>query len=356
MKVKLHIINKGTTVPASYGKKNETILKTLTLQKFLTITCSGKLWNLCSIFYVDKIYSENLEVAETFNAFFSNIVKKISISLGQELPTEEDHIEDPVLRIIERFKKHASVVAIFENHKDSTFSFRHVSLDEITKEIKRLDAKKACQDTDIPTKVIKNNSDIFADFFFLNLNNCITSSVFPSNLKNAEITPVHKKDSKNTESNYRPVSILLNILRIYEKCIFPQISNPFEKVLRRYQFGFRKGHSTQQCLLVMIEKWRQSLDKGGHYGPLVTDLSKAFGCLSYDLLIAKLHAYGFDIPALRLLHNYLTNRNQRVKIDSTFSSWGEMLFGVPQGSVLGPLLFNIFFTWSISFHKRYWYC
>ena len=92
----------------------------------------------------------------------------------------------------------------------------------------------------------------------------------------------------------------------------------------------------------MIEKWRQSFDKTGHYGALLTDSSKAFDCLSHDLLIAKLHAYGFDIPALRLLHNYLTNRNQCVKINSTFSFGEEILFGVPQGSVLGQLLFNIF--------------
>ena len=109
--------------------------------------------------------------------------------------------------------------------------------------MKRLDVKKACQDTNIATKVIKNNSDIFADFFFLNLNNCITSSVFPSNLKNAEITPVYKKDLKNIESNYRPYSILSNISKIYKKCIFYQITNYFEKILSRYQFGFR----TQQC-------------------------------------------------------------------------------------------------------------
>ena len=121
----------------------------------------------------DKILSENLEVAESFNAFFSNIVKKMNMSLDQELLIEADHIEDPVLRIMESLKKHPSLVAISENHKDSAFSFRHVSLEKITKEIKGLDAKKACQDTDIPTKVIKNSSDIFADFFFLNLNNCI---------------------------------------------------------------------------------------------------------------------------------------------------------------------------------------
>ena len=92
----------------------------------------------------------------------------MNISLGQELLTEEDHIKDPVLRIIERFKKHPSVVAIFENHKDSAFSF----FDEIIKEIKRLDVKKACQDTDIPTKVI-SFFYLFEDFFFLNLYNCI---------------------------------------------------------------------------------------------------------------------------------------------------------------------------------------
>ena len=89
--------------------------------------------------------------AEIFNVFFWNIVKEMNISLGQEHLTETDHIEDPVLRSIERFKKHPSVVAIFENHKDNVFSFRHVSLDEITKEIKRLDVKKACQNTDIAT-------------------------------------------------------------------------------------------------------------------------------------------------------------------------------------------------------------
>ena len=199
----------------------------------------------------------------------------MNIPLGQQFLTEVDHIDNPALRIIERFKKHPSVVAIFENHTDSVISFRHKSLDEITKEIKRLDVKKACQDTDILTKVIKNNNDIFADFFFLNY--CIALSVFTSNFKNVEIAPEHKKDSKNTESNYRLVSILSNLSKIYDKCISSQISNHLEKILSRYQFGFRR-HNTQQYLLVMIEKWWQSLDKGGHYGALLKNLSKAFDC------------------------------------------------------------------------------
>ena len=87
----------------------------------------------------------------------------------------------------------------------------------------------------------------------------------------------------------------------------------------------------------MIEKWRESLDQGGAYGALLTDLSKAFDCLPHDLLIAKLHAYGLDIKSLKLMFSYLTNRKQRVKINGTYSSWSEILFGVPQGSILGPL-------------------
>ena len=105
---------------------------------------------------------------------------------------------------------------------------------------------KACQDTDIATKAIKNNSDIYADFFFLNHRNCIALLVFSSNLKNADITLANKKDWKSSESSYKPVSIFANIYKIHEKCIFSQISNYFEKILSRYQFGFRKGCGTQQ--------------------------------------------------------------------------------------------------------------
>ena len=92
----------------------------------------------------------------------------------------------------------------------------------------------------------------------------------------------------------------------------------------------------------VLEKWRISLDKKGFGGAILMDLSKAFDTLNHELLIAKLHAYGFDINALRLMKSYLSNRWQRTKINTSFSSWSELISGVPQGSVLGPLLFNMY--------------
>ena len=165
--------------------------------------------------------------------------------------------------------------------------------------------------------------------------------MLPPDLKLADVTPVYKNKSKNSKDNYRPVSILSNISKIYERCLYDQIQVFFDSILSKYQCGFRRGYSAQHCLITLIEKWKKSADNGGAFGALFTHLSKAFDCLSHELLIAKLGVYGFDKNALKLVNSYLSNRKQRVIINDKYSSWSEISFGVPQVSVLGPLLFNI---------------
>ena len=100
----------------------------------------------------------------------------------------------------------------------------------------------------------------------------------------------------------------------------------------------------KDCLLAILENWKNEVDKGKVFVALLNDLSKAFDCLSHELIIAKSNAYGFSLSALKLVHNYLSKRQQRTKINQSYRSWEDILFGVPQGSILGPILFNIFIS------------
>jgi len=132
------------------------------------------------------------------------------------------------------------------------------------------------------------NCNIISPFITNLLNDSKSNSEFPSSLKLAGITPTHKKDERTTKSNYRPVSILPPVSKMFERNMYDQIYYYIDKFLSPFLFGFRKGYSTQYCLMVMINKWNQAMDKGNFAGSLLTDLSKAFDCLNHELLIAKL--------------------------------------------------------------------
>ena len=162
-----------------------------------------------------------------------------------------------------------------------------------------------------------------------------------------------QKSKKYLKENYRPVSILPIFSEVFEGSILAKMSSFFDNFLSKQQCGFCKCHTkgTQQCLLVLLEKWKQAIDSGQMFGALLTDLSKAFHCLDHELLIAKLNPYSFRLPALKLFHDYLLNRKKKTKVNRTYSSWLEIVFDVPQCSILGLLLFNIFladlfFIWN----------
>ena len=170
------------------------------------------------------------------------------------------------------------------------------------------------------------------------------SSYFQSNLEHADITPIlKKKDSENVE-NYSPVSILPVLSKVYERCMYDQMYAYLNKTLSKRQCDFRQGYSTHHCLLIMTEKWRQCLDKGWISGALLTDLSKAFDCLLINLLNDKLAAYGFVYYTLVFIQSYLSERQQRTNVNNAYSTYSDLLYGVPQGSILGPLLFNIYIS------------
>ena len=140
----------------------------------------------------------------------------------------------------------------------------------------------------------------------------MNKGVFPDKLKQADIKSIYKKESRNEKENYRPVSILPNLSKFFESCMYDVCH--FDKLMSKYHCRFRKGFSTQQCLLAMIDKLRKSLDSGegevwgiGASAAYLTDLSKTFDCLPHDLRIAKLHAYGIKKESLNLF-SYLKNR------------------------------------------------
>ena len=162
----------------------------------------------------DTTFSEENEIAEIFRSYFDGIVDGLNI---KRCEISKDH-SDPILNAIKTFEKHPSILKIKKLNSGCRFSFKNVSLEDVKKVTRGLDITKASQLLDIPTKIIKQNADIFSEFFFVNINHSISNSTFPEQLKWADVKPVFKKNSRTDKENYRPSSILSNISKIYERC------------------------------------------------------------------------------------------------------------------------------------------
>ena len=297
-------------------------------------------------------------MSEEFSTFFEDPVRSLNVKPDEYYLSDTENLSDPVEIAIRKFENHPSVQVINQNiSENQNFYFSNTEVRDVLNETAALHNKKNGTFGNISTKLLKEVSDICA----LALNGIsnkeiITQQSFPNNPKLTDVKPVFKKEDASLLKNYRPVSVLPVVSKISEKIMQKQILEFIDKHLSIHLCGYRKGYSTQTPLISVLEKWKLSIDNKGFAGGVLMDLSKASDTINHPLLLVKLHAYGFRKHALVIICSYLSNRKQRIKINNVFSSWKDLILGVPQGSVLEPLLFNIYLNDLFFFLKGVGIC
>ena len=195
-----------------------------------------------------------------------------------------------------------------------------------------------------PIKILKLLNKDISDQLAILFNQSFSSGIFPSILKTSKIIPIYKKGSKLECSNYRPISLLSNIDKILERLMYSRLYNFLEKkeIIFSLQFGFRQKYSTTHALIHLTDKLRHEIDKGNYACGIFVDFQKAFNTVDHHILLKKLEYYGVRGISNKWFASYLSNRKQFVSINGYKSNLADVKCGMPQGSILGPLLFLIY--------------
>ena len=272
-----------------------------------------------------KIFDRRI-IANKFNEYFNSIASNLNESLG-ELPIrnmEHTSFEDFLMPL----------------NKNSIFldDCTHLELMEI---ISDLDNNKS---SDIPIRIIKKSAHIICHVLAFHINNFMMKGIFPDILKIGKVTPIFKKGNSEDVGNYRPVSTLPIFGKIFEKVIYSRIYNfaLAQDILDKNQFGFRKSHSTSHAVNYSVKIIEDRVRKQNHVLGIFIDLSKAFDTIDHPTLLTKLDRYGIRGNANCLIRSYLSNRVQYTEVFNEKSESLTVKYGVPQGSVLGPLLFLLY--------------
>ena len=272
----------------------------------------------------DTNITEKCEIANSFNTFFTQVGPKLANNI--DIPQGKSYSDYPT------------------EPSKSIFNFHNIEETDIMQIIDNLPNKTSRGNDDLSYQLIKRIKTSLTKPLSIIINQILNSGIFPEKLKIAKVIPIYKKDDNKLFNNYRPISLLPVISKIVEKCMYKQLYHYFQQnnMFCANQYGFRTGHCTEYAALEIIDRVTTQLDIKDIPLNIFLDLSKAFDSLDHAILLNKLKYYGVIGTPLQLIKSYLTDRNQFVQIDNTKSSILHLKTGVPQGSILGPLLFLIY--------------